>query len=59
MFPLPAGLVFIQDDGGLFIIAGQIDPHIGFRFCRFPFLVQDLADCLIRMEHLPFQKIFM
>lgn len=43
----------------MIIIAGQIDPHIGFRFCRFPFLMQDLADCLIRMEHLPFQKIFM
>lgn len=28
MFPLPAGLVFIQDDGGLFIIAGQIKLHI-------------------------------
>lgn len=53
-----AGLVIVQDDWRPTVIAGAVQPHIGFCGRSFAFLLQHLDRGFICVQHFPLQQFF-
>lgn len=53
-----AGLVIIQDDRRQTVIAGAVQPHIGFRGRSLAFLLQHLHGGFICVQYFPLQQFF-
>lgn len=53
-----AGLVIVQDDWRPTVIAGAVQPHIGFCGRSFAFLLQYLDRGFICVQHFPLQQFF-